>query len=78
VDGKVVVGPTWKGLYGADVTLADGTTVKADEAYLVESIVKPNAKIVKGFAPSIMPQDFADKLTQEQINDLVAYIKSLK
>jgi cytochrome c oxidase subunit 2 len=78
VDGKVIVGPTWKGLYGADVTLADGTTVKADEAYLIESIVKPNAKIVKGFAPSVMPQDLADKLTQDQINDLIAYIKSLK
>jgi cytochrome c oxidase subunit 2 len=77
-DGTQVVGPTWKGLYGSDVALADGATVKADDAYLKESILNPNAKIVKGFQPNIMPQNFREKLSDDQINDIIEYIKSLK
>ena len=77
-DGTQVVGPTWKGLYNSDVTLADGKTVKADEAYLKESIINTNAKIVKGFLPSIMPQNFREKLSDDQINDIIEHIKSLK
>jgi cytochrome c oxidase subunit 2 len=77
-DGAQVVGPTWKGLYNTDVSLADGTTVKADAAYLKESILQSNAKIVKGFPPNIMPQDWRARLSDDQINDIIAYIKSLK
>jgi cytochrome c oxidase subunit 2 len=77
VDGSVTVGPTWLNLYGHDVPLADGTTVKADEAYLRESISNPNAKIVKGFARDVMPPTFGKTLTEDQLNDLIAYIKSL-
>ncbi len=77
-DGAQVVGPTWKGLYNSDVTLTDGKTVKADEAYLKESIVNTNAKIVKGFLPSIMPQNFRERLSDDQVNDIIEYIKSLK
>jgi len=77
-DGTQVVGPTWKGLYDHDVTLANGQTVKADEAYLKESIFNTNAKIVKGFAPGLMPQNFRERLSDDQINDIIAYIKSLK
>jgi cytochrome c oxidase subunit 2 len=77
-DGSTLVGPTWKGLSGSAVTLSDGTTVTADDAYLRESIVDPNAKIVKGFAPNIMPPSFGKTLTPDQISDLLAYIKSLK
>jgi len=77
-DGSTLVGPTWKGLYGSQVTLTDGTTVTADDAYLRESILDPNAKIVKGFAPNLMPPTFGKTLTADQINDLIAYIKSLK
>jgi cytochrome c oxidase subunit 2 len=77
-DGTQVVGPTWKGLYGAAVALADGTTVKADDAYLKESVLLPNAKMVKGFQPNIMPQNFREKLSDDQINDMIEYIKSLK
>jgi cytochrome c oxidase subunit 2 len=77
-DGTQIVGPTWKGLYDHDVPLANGQTVKADEAYLKESILNTNAKIVKGFAPGLMPQNFRERLSDDQINDLLAYIKSLK
>lgn len=78
VDGKEGVGPTWKGLFGATVTLADGATVTVDEDYLEESIVDPNAKIVEGFQPDVMPKNFGTLLTGEQIHDILAFITSLK
>jgi len=78
IDGSKLVGPTWKGLYGHDVQLADGSTVKADDAYIIESIINPNAKIVKDFQPNLMPPTYGTQLTQQQISDLLEYIKSLK
>ena len=68
--------PSLNGLYDAKVLLADGTTVTADEAYIRESILQPNAKIVAGYQP-LMPT-FQGQLTEEQIIALTAYIKSLK
>jgi len=75
-DGTAGVGPTYKGLYGHDVELADGSTVKVDDNYLRESIENPQAKIVKGFNP-VMPT-FKGLLSEEEMNALMAYIKSLK
>jgi cytochrome c oxidase subunit 2 len=56
--------------------LADGSTVTADEAYIRESILQPNAKIVAGYQP-LMPT-FQGQLTEEQILALIAYTKSLQ
>ena len=67
--------PTLAGLYMSQVRLNDGGTVIADDNYLRESIVQPNAKIVAGYGP-IMPT-FQGQLTEEQIFDLIEYIKSL-
>ena len=78
VDGKASVGPTWKGIAGRQTTLADGSTVTADDAYLKEAIVSPDAKVVKGFAPGIMPKNFGDKLKPDQIEALIEYMKTLK
>lgn len=75
-DGSAKTGPTWKGLAGHKVELADGTTAVADEAYLRESITDPNSKVVKGYQP-VMPA-FKGLVTQKQLDALVAYIKSLK
>jgi len=55
--------------------LNNGQTVKADEAYLRESILNPQAKIVNGFGP-IMPS-FQGQVNEEQLLQVVAYIKSL-
>ncbi len=76
-DGSPLTGPTWLGLYGKQETLADDSTVTVDEAYLTESIVDPNAKIVDGYAANIMPADFGDRLSDEDIAAIIAYIKSL-
>jgi len=75
-DGTKLIGPSWKGLFGREETLADGTTVTVDEAYLKESILDPNAKIVQGFSPNMMPS-YRDRLSGEEIEALIAFIKSL-
>ncbi len=77
IDGTKGIGPTWKGLFGSTVDLANGTTVTADDDYLKESIVNPAAKIVKGFQ-NIMPATLKNNLSDQQISDILAYMKSLK
>ncbi len=77
-DGSKMVGPTWKGLDGSQVKLTDGSTVTADDSYLHTSIVDPNKQVVAGFPPGLMPQNYKGTLSDQQIQDLIAYIKSLK
>lgn len=69
-------GPAFGGLYGSKVRLSDGTTAVADDAYIRESILAPNAKVVAGYQP-VMPS-FQGLVTEDQILSLTAYIKSLK
>jgi cytochrome c oxidase subunit 2 len=78
LDGSKLVGPTWKGLAGEEVTLAEGSTVTADDAYLRNSIDEPNAQIVQGYPANVMPATYSALLTDEQINDLIAYIHTVK
>jgi cytochrome c oxidase subunit 2 len=68
--------PVLEELYGKPVRLKDGRTVIADEDYIRESIVAPSAQIVAGWE-DIMPP-FQGQVDQEDINQLVAFIKSLK
>jgi cytochrome c oxidase subunit 2 len=68
-------GPNLIGVFGKPVQLEDGRTVIADENYVRESILVPAAKIVSGFKP-IMPS-FQGQVSEEQLNALVAYVKSL-
>jgi len=68
-------GPNLAGVFGKSVLLEDGRTVTADENYVRESIVSPGAKVVSGFKP-IMPT-FQGLVNEDQLNDLVAYVKSL-
>ena len=68
-------GPNLHGVFGKPVQLEDGRTVTADENYLRECILDPGTKRVKGFQP-IMPT-FQGLVSEEQVNALVAYIKSI-
>lgn len=77
-DGSAKIGPTWLKLYQSTVTLSDGSKVTADAKYLSDSITNPNQQIVQGFSPNIMPDTFSQALTQSQIQDILAYIESLK
>jgi cytochrome c oxidase subunit 2 len=75
INGAPGIGPTWFGLFGRTEELTDGTTVVVDDAYVHESIKTPQAKIVAGFENQLMPTyDFTD----EQIADIIAYIKTLR
>lgn len=75
IDGSAGVGPTWFQLAGSEVPLSGGGTVVADDAYLLESILQPQAKIVAGFETQQMP---VYNFTEEQAADIIAYIKTLK
>jgi cytochrome c oxidase subunit 2 len=68
-------GPDLAGIFGKSVELQGGGTVTVDEAYVRESIVNPQAKIVAGFQP-IMPT-FQGLVTEEQLLQLIVYVRSL-
>jgi cytochrome c oxidase subunit 2 len=68
-------GPMLVGLYGSTVTLSDDATLPADENYIRESILNPQAKIVKGFQP-LMPT-FQGQMNEDDLMKLLAYVKSL-
>ena len=68
-------GPALLGVFGSKVVLSNGPSVTADEGYLRESILNPQAKIVTGFGP-IMPS-FQGQVSEEQLLQVVAYLKSL-
>jgi cytochrome c oxidase subunit 2 len=68
-------GPNLQGVFGKPVQLEDGRTVTADENYVRECILDPGSRRVKGFQP-IMPT-FQGLVSEDQVNALVAYIKSI-
>lgn len=75
IDGSPNTGPTWLGIYGRQEQLADGSVITADDAYIKESILNPQAKIVSGFEGVLMP---AYEFSDEQIADIIAYMQTLK
>jgi cytochrome c oxidase subunit 2 len=73
--GETGRGPPLEGLFGSTVPLANGQTVVADENYIRESILRPQAKLRAGYQP-LMPT-FEGQMGEEEILHLLAYIKSL-
>jgi cytochrome c oxidase subunit 2 len=69
-------GPNLAGVFGSTVTLSDGRKITADENYIRESVLNPQAKVVQGFQP-IMPT-FQGQISEEGLLQLVEYVKSLK
>ncbi len=69
-------GPALAGLFGKPTQLVGGQTVKADEGYIRESIMNPQAKLVDGFGP-IMPT-FQGQITEDQLVQILAFMKSLQ
>lgn len=78
LDGTVVVGPSWKNIYGSEEQLDDGSTITVDEVYIRESILDPNAKVVQGFSPNVMPSTYRDMLSDQDIEDIISYIETLQ
>ena len=76
LDATPGVGPSLAGVFGSQVPLSDGSTVLADDNFLRESIMVPTAKVVRGFQPVMPP--FQGLVSEEQLLQLIAYIKTLK
>ena len=77
IDGSAGTGPTAFGLMGREEALQDGSTIIVDENYIVESIKYPNEKLVAGYSAGQMPS-FEGQLTDEQIDHIITYIKTLQ
>jgi len=75
-DGTPKAGPSFRGIFGSEQGLADGTTVTVDENYIRESILEPLAKVRAGFRP-VMPT-YRGQLNDAEISVIIEYIKSLK
>jgi cytochrome c oxidase subunit 2 len=77
-DDGTGIGPSLGGVPGSTIKLADGTTVVADDNYLRESIMNSQAKVVHGFGPPSPMPLFQGMVNEEQLIQLIAYIKTLK
>ncbi|MCP4421145.1 MAG: cytochrome c oxidase subunit II [Chloroflexi bacterium] len=92
LDGTPTAGPTWQGIYLREELLNDGSTVIADDEYIRDSIMNPDAQIVEGFNANVMSaQDFVARIDQLQaqilasegaeldiIADLIAFMQTLE
>ncbi|MBI2867890.1 MAG: cytochrome c oxidase subunit II [Chloroflexi bacterium] len=70
-----LVGPGLGGISTRGATRVPG---KSAEEYIRESIVSPNAFTVPGFPPGVMPTGYGDRMTAQGLNDLIAYLMSLR
>jgi cytochrome c oxidase subunit 2 len=73
--GITIVGPSFKGLFGKTEHFEDGSTNVVDENYIRQSLLQPQAKIVKGFAGKTMPPFV---LKDWKVDALIEFIKTLK
>ena len=76
LDGSQMVGPTFKGLWERKEVMQNGEEIVADANYIRESILNPQAKIVKGYRPVMPP--YLGQLNDDQIKALIEYIKTIK
>ena len=76
IDGTLNRGPTFKNHYGKEMRHTDGSVVIIDDQYIRESLIDPLKYIAEGYTP-IMPS-YKPVLSDEDIENLIAYIKALK
>ena len=76
VDGSPLVGPSLKGVWGRKSEFIDGSTTVVDANYIHDSLMNPTAKVVKGFPPVMPP--FQGQLTEEEVTQIIEYLKTLK
>ncbi|HLA96969.1 MAG TPA: cytochrome c [Anaerolineales bacterium] len=73
--GVTLVGPSHAGVAERAGSMVPGLSA---EGYLRESIINPDAHVLEGFFPGIMYQEFGEDLSEQEINDLVAFMLTLK
>jgi cytochrome c oxidase subunit 2 len=79
VDGTIVVGPSFKGSFGTSMDMSDGSKVQMDEVYIRNSILNPQSQARASFVAKINQMNsYANKLKEDEISALTAFIKSLK
>lgn len=76
LDGSRGQGPSWKGIYGQQHKMSDGSVVTVDHNYLRESILEPQAKVVAGYEP-VMPT-FKGLLRERELLGVIEFIRHLK
>ena len=76
VDGSLKLGPTIKSQYGKEILHTDGTVMTINDDYIRESLLNPLKHIAEGYTP-IMPS-YRPVLSDDDVNNLIAYIKALK
>jgi len=76
IENKNLVGPAFNGVYGKTRVFTSGEKLTADENYIRESILEPQAKIVAGYDP-VMPT-YQGLLGDREIDAIIAYMKTLK
>ena len=76
INGSLKLGPSLQNQYGKEILHTDGTILVVDDKYIAESLTHPLKYIVEGYTP-IMPS-YAPILKDQDIKNLIAYIKSLK
>jgi cytochrome c oxidase subunit 2 len=77
LDGSSSVGPTWLGLFGTERTLATGEKIIVDDEYLIKSIIYPKEDLVENYS-DIMPQIYSDLFNDDDLKNIVEFIKSIK
>lgn len=70
-----VTAETWQA--AQTVRLEDPANAgKTPESYLIESIVNPNAYVVPPYPAGVMPQNFGERMTHQDLADILAYLMS--
>lgn len=74
-DGSKLVGPSFKDMYGFEFDTREGVRITVDDAYVRESILKPNVSVIAGFEPIMTP--FEGRITDKEIEAVTAYLRTL-
>ncbi len=78
-DGTKLVGSSFRDLYGSRAEIADGKGFKkvlVDDEYIRKAVYDPNADIVKGYTPGLMPS-YKDQVSDAEMANLIEYLKSI-
>ena len=76
VDGTAKTGPSFQGIFGQTHTFSNASPVEVDENYIRQSILDPSARVREGYSDKM--NSYKGTLSDEQISDLIEFIKSLR
>ena len=80
IDGSKIIGPSFKGVYGHEVEVITNDKERkiiADDDYIKTSIYEPNADVVKGYTKGMMVS-YKEQLSDEDVGEIIEYLKTLK